>query len=68
MSNVYNVYLERVKELSMSVSVNVDTYPMLSTTVGRIGFAYYNGRSLGYPSRKSVAGKHSHELSTAPSS
>ena len=55
---------ETVKELSASISVDVDAYPMFSTSVGRICVTDYNRRSFLYTCRWSIARKHSHELST----
>ena len=42
---------ETVKELSASISVDVDAYPMFSTSVGRICVANYNRRSFLYTCR-----------------
>ena len=39
---------ETIKELSASVSVDVDAYPMFSTSVGRVCVANYNRRSFLY--------------------
>ena len=55
---------EAVKKLSISISIDVYTDPMFSCTVGRIRVAYYNRRSFLYTFWKSIARKHSHELST----
>ena len=42
---------ETVKKFSASISVDVDTYPMFSTTVGRVCVANYNRRSFLYTCR-----------------
>ena len=42
---------ETIKELSASIFVDVDTYPMLSTPVGRVRVANYNRRSFLYTCR-----------------
>ena len=42
---------ETVKEFSASISVDVDTYPVFSTTVGRVCVANYNRRSFLYARR-----------------
>ena len=39
---------ETVKELSASISVDVDAYPVLSTSVGWVRVANYNRRSFLY--------------------
>ena len=40
-----------VKELSTSISVDVDAYPMFSTSVGRVCVTDYNRRSFLYTCR-----------------
>ena len=40
-----------VEELSASISVDVDAYPMFSTSVGRVRVTDYNRRSFLYTCR-----------------
>ena len=39
---------ETVKEFSASISVDVDAYPVFSTTIGRVRVTDYNRRSFLY--------------------
>ena len=56
-----------IEELAVSISVYVDANPMFSSTVGRVCVGYYNRWSFLYTCWKSIARKHPHKLSTAPS-
>ena len=42
---------EGIEELSTSISVDVDAYPMFSTSVGRVCVTDYNRRSFLYTCR-----------------